>query len=110
MKIDLDIRAERFKPSERAIYDEAINKYCHKIEKNTEIGKDTVFYIIHGTCYRNETCSTEIYNECFGNDKRKSIFRIREVLSKLDGWCCSSSGRKNFSSCYGAQRNIYLRN
>ena len=110
MQIDLDTRSKKLKQSEKATYEETVRKYCHKIEKTTEIGKNTIFYVIHGTFYRNETCSSEIYNECFGNDKRKSIFRIREVLSKLEGWRRFSSSQKNFSSCYGDQRNIYLRN
>ncbi len=38
-------------------------------------------------CYeRKRICAAEIFNECFGNDNRKKMPRIVEILSKLDGW------------------------
>lgn len=110
MQLDLDTRAQKLKQREQTTYKETVDKYCHKIERPAEIGKSVSFYVIHGIFYRNETCATEIYNECFGNDRRKGIFRIREILSKLEGWHRSDTGKKNFAMCYGDQRNIYLRN
>ncbi len=110
MQLDLDTRAQKLKQRKQTTYKETVDKYCHKIERPTEIGKSVSFYVIHGIFYRNETCATEIYNECFGNDRRKDIFRIREILSKLEGWHRSDTGKKNFAMCYGDQRNIYLRN
>lgn len=110
MQLDLDTRAQKLKQREKTAYQETVDNYCHQIERPAEIGKSVSFYVIHGIFYRNETCATEIYNECFGNDRRKSIFRIREILSKLDGWHRSDTSKKNFAMCYGDQRNIYLRN
>ena len=110
MQLDLDTRAQKLKQREQTAYQETVDNYCHQIERPAEIGKAVSFYVIHGIFYRNETCATEIYNECFGNDRRKSIFRIREILSKLDGWHRSDTSKKNFAMCYGDQRNIYLRN
>ena len=97
------------KQQDKTTYQETVDKYCYKIEKPAEIGKSVSFYVIHGIFYRNETCATEIYNECFGNDRRKSIFRIREILSKPDEWQRYDTGKKNFAMCYGDQRIIYLR-
>ncbi|MBQ9487064.1 MAG: hypothetical protein IJU91_04580, partial [Selenomonadaceae bacterium] len=61
------------------------------------VGKDieivTYFY---GTCDRDSTCAAEIFNECFGNDKRKNTNRINEVLATLSGWKRVDKRSKNF--------------
>ena len=110
MQLELDTRAKKLKQREQITYNETVVKYCYKSERPAEFGKSVGFYVIHGISYHNETCATEIYSKCFGNDRRKSIFRIREILSKLESWHRSDTSQKNFTMCYGDQRNIYLRN
>ncbi|MBQ3434755.1 MAG: hypothetical protein IJG24_06910, partial [Selenomonadaceae bacterium] len=43
-------------------------------------------FILFGTEYRKHICAAEIFQECFGQDKRKSMTRINEILTTLDGW------------------------
>ena len=62
---------------------------------------------IYGTEERQHICAAEIYNECFGNDRRKTMHRISEVLAKLDGWQCVK--KKHRDNVYGEQINIYYR-
>lgn len=67
-------------------------------------------YYFYGSVDREETCAAEIFNECFGNDKRKSTLRINEVLANLEGWKREDKRSKNFSTVYGQQRFYYDRN
>lgn len=65
--------------------------------------------IFYGTMQRTETCAAEIFNECFGNDKRKSTHRINEVLSTLNGWQREEKRNKKFAGIYGDQKIQYWR-
>ena len=48
---------------------------------------ETTSYRFYGCELREHICAAEIFNECFGTgDKRKAMYRINEVLNKLDGW------------------------
>ena len=107
---DWQMRKKKLKPSEVAEFDAALAnpKFTRKIDKNTPYGSIT-FIVVYGSVSRTETCASEIFNECFGNDKRKSIFRINEVLSTLEGWGLSENRSKDFHDCYGDQRRIYYR-
>ena len=107
---DWQMRKKKLKPSEVAEFDAALAnpKFTRKIDKNTPYGSVT-FIVVYGSVHRTETCASEIFNECFGNDKRKSIFRINEVLSTLEGWRLSSKQAYNFQQCYGNQKRIYCR-
>lgn len=67
------------------------------------------FYRFYGTVERAATCASEIFNECFGNDKRKSMARINEILSMLEGWTLDGKQQRNFAGCYGNQKKIYSR-
>ena len=66
----------------------------------------TYFY---GSVARKETCAAEIFCECFDYDRRKSINRINEILSSLDGWQRVEKQHKNFAGIYGNQKNVYQR-
>ena len=107
---DWQMRKKKLKPNEVAEFDVALAnpKFTRKIEKNTPYGSVSCI-VVYGSVYRTETCASEIFNECFGNDKRKSIFRINEVLSTLEGWGLSENRSKDFHDCYGDQRRIYYR-
>ena len=91
---------------------ENINSSVAKIEpadvkKSNSPKESGLFYRLYGTVERESTCASEIFNECFGNDKRKSMARINEILSMLDGWSLDSKQQNNFAGCYGHQRKIY---
>lgn len=66
-------------------------------------------YTLYGNTTRNETCAAEIFNECFGNDKRKSTNRINEILSNLADWKRVDKHIRNFSAVYGQQNISYWR-
>ena len=61
----------------------------------------------YGTEYRQRICAAEIFNECFGTDRRKSMPRIYESLNRLAGWHLGAR-IKNYP-CYGDQKNVYYR-
>ncbi|MBO4779713.1 MAG: PriCT-2 domain-containing protein [Selenomonadaceae bacterium] len=61
-------------------------KHWLRIERKTIQGNDVEEYILYGSELRQHICAVEIYNECFGNDKRKSPTRINEILNRIDGW------------------------
>lgn len=66
-------------------------------------------YTLYGNTTRNETCAAEIFNECFGNDKRKNTNRINEILSSLADWKRVDKHIRNFSAVYGQQNISYWR-
>ena len=107
---DWQMRKKKLKPSEITEFDSALAnpKFTRKMEKHTPYGSVTCI-VVYGSVYRTETCAAEIFNECFGNDKRKTMFRINEVLSTLEGWELSENRSKDFHDCYGDQRRIYSR-
>ncbi len=109
-KEDLQVRRNKLKTDELVEFDNAIEnpEFTRTIEKATPYGS-VACISIYGSVYRTETCASEVFNECFGNDKRKSIFRITEVLSTLNGWFFSESRSKDFHDCYGDQRRTYCR-
>lgn len=76
---------------------------------NAPRNENGIFYRFYGTVERVATCASEIFNECFGNDKRKSMARINEILSMLEGWTLDSKRQKNFAGAYGDQKKIYSR-
>ena len=48
-------------------------------------GRPVDQYILYSSELREHICAVEIYNECFGNDRRKSPTRINEILNRIDG-------------------------
>ena len=62
----------------------------------------------YGCELRDSICATEIYNECFGNDRRKSMTRISEVLANNlpEEW--QRDKRRRLKE-YGDQKNIFVR-
>ena len=107
---DWQMRKKKLKPNEIAEFDAALanKKFTRKMNRHTPYGS-VACVVIYGSVYRTETCAAEIFNECFGNDKRKTMFRINEVLSTLEGWILSENRSKDFHDCYGDQRRIYSR-
>ena len=62
---------------------------------------------IYGSEYREHICAAEINTECFGNDKRKSMQRIHEILPTLDDWELGKRIRN--CNAYGDQKKAYYR-
>jgi len=79
--------------------------------RNNEIkrGDDIITeYIAYGSEYRQHICAAEINNECFGSDKRKSMYRISEILNQLEGWHLEKR-LQSADSVYFDQRKPYYR-
>lgn len=65
-------------------------------------------FILFGVEYRQHICAAEILNEAFApNDKRKSMFRIHEILATLQGWEIGRSTPRD--PAYGNQRKVFYR-
>lgn len=62
----------------------------------------------YGQEFRQHICAAEIYSECFGIDKRKSMTRISEVLSTLENWEVGNR-LQNVDPRYTDQRKPYYR-
>lgn len=75
---------------------------------NVGIRKDNDATYFYGTEYRNHICAAEIHNECFGNDPRKRMNRINEILSTLEGWTLGERLRKADPE-YPDQKKPYYR-
>lgn len=66
-------------------------------------------FILFGVEYREHICAAEILNEAFPpNDKRKSMFRIHEILATLADW--ELGKRTPRDPGYGNQRKVFYRN
>lgn len=65
-------------------------------------------YILFGNEYRQHICAAEIFTECFGSDKRKSMSRINEILSQLEGWTLGERPIRDDPN-YPNQRKPYFR-
>ena len=63
----------------------------------------------YGSEYRQHICAAEIFNECFGSDKRKAMYRIGEILATLEGWHEGARLQK-VDSVYRDQKKVYYRN
>ena len=61
------------------------NSQRHDVVSFTDVSNRT-FYKFFGSERRQHICAAEIFDECFGNDNRKRMPRIQEVLSRLEGW------------------------
>lgn len=106
-KAEWHMRGLRLRGVEKFAYLEALKCSKENIHTRQSSIKDKNFITVYGSCYRKETCAVEIYNECFGSDKRRSIYRIAEALSQLTGW--RRVGRvRNFNG-YNDQKNVYRR-
>ena len=86
----------------------AQNKHWLRIERKTIQGNDVDEYILYGSELREHICAVEIYNECFGNDKRKSPTRINEILNRIDGWHLGGDISKA-DPAYLRQRKVFYR-
>ena len=84
------------------------NKHWLRIEHKTIQGNDVDEYILYGSELREHICAVEIYNECFGNDKRKSPTRINEILHRIDGWHLGARIQKADPS-YLDQKKVFYR-
>ena len=69
---------------------------------------DRWWYAFYGTELREHICAAEVFTECFGNDKRKRMTRIHEILSMLDGWTRGARLR-NSDPAYGDQKKVFYR-
>ena len=84
------------------------NKHWLRIEHKTIQGNDVDEYILYGSELREHICAVEIYNECFGNDKRKSPTRINEILNRIDDWNLGADISKT-DPAYLRQRKVFYR-
>ncbi len=92
-------------------FDDALNnaKEIHdKKTPDTATKSNIVAMRWYGTRYREYICAAEIYNECFGIDRRKSMSRINEVLDKLDGWT-QGARLRNVDPQYSDMKKAYYR-
>ena len=69
--------------------------------------RDSIYRRFFGSRYRDHICAAEVFNEAFGNDRRKSMTRISEVLKNLDGW--AQGKRIGHEPAYGNQMTVYYR-
>lgn len=115
--IELDnTETEEILKDQPHVIEEEILKTATPLTFTTAEGKTfTRAYRFRGVRYRYETCAAEIFNECFGNDNRKKIRRINEILPTLECWQLLTkpdgrgTQRKDFADCYGNQKRIYSR-
>jgi len=84
------------------------NKHWIRIEHKTIQGNSVDEYILYGSELREHICAVEIYNECFGNDKRKSPTRINEILNRIDGWNLGLDIARD-DPAYLRQRKVFYR-
>ena len=86
----------------------AQNKHWLRIEHKTIQGNNVDEYTLYGSELREHICAVEIYNECFGNDKRKSPTRINEILNRIDGWSLGLDIARD-DPAYLRQRKVFYR-
>lgn len=78
-------------------------RYCHNERLNAEI------FTIYGSELRTHIFTAEIFNEYFGNDRRKTPQKISEILQTLEGWHKGERLPKFKERVYGDQRNVFYR-
>ena len=76
--------------------------------KSTQGGETVPVYHIYGSEQRKHICAVEIFNECFGNDKRKTPTRINEILNRIDGWSLGANIARD-DPAYLRQRKVFYR-
>ena len=86
----------------------AQNKHWLRIEHKIIQGNNVDEYILYGSVLRQHICAVEIYNECFGNDRRKSPTRINEILNRIDGWHLGARLQKA-DPAYLDQKKVFYR-
>ena len=88
---------------------DAGKKFVRKkdITRGSDVVAQEVY--IYGSEYREHVCAAEIFNECFGSDKRKQMYRINEILSSLEGWHLGARLQKA-DSVYPDQKKPFYRN
>lgn len=94
---------------------DAIHAIFNGTDKTANIRKNTIRrgmdeiteYVIYGSEYREHICAAEIFNECFGNDKRKSMIRMHEIMSLFDNWNLGKTLPRD--PAYGNQRKVFYR-
>ena len=84
-------------------------KFWLRIEQIKFQGRDVKEYTLYGSELRQHICAVEIYNECFGNDRRKSPTRINEILNRIDGWSLGARIQKD-DPAYLDQKKVFYRN
>ena len=68
------------------------------------------YITFYGSELREHICAAEIFNEAIANgDKRKQMYRISEILSRLDGWHLGERLQKADPE-YPEQKKPYFRN
>lgn len=106
-------KSGKITPQKQAEFD-AAKVECESVRrvlKTTSDGQMPLFLTFYGREQRNHICAAEIYHECFANgDKRKQMYRIQEILSKLDGWQLGDRNElRRVDPEYPEQRKPYFR-
>ena len=86
----------------------AQNKHWLRIDTLQMQGRTVDQYILYGSELREHICAVEIYNECFGNDKRKTPTRINEILNRIEGWSLGADIARD-DPAYLRQRKVFYR-
>lgn len=104
-------KSGKITPEKQRAFDKA-KELCasvRRVYKSTSDGGMPLFLTFYGREQRQHICAAEIYHECFANgDKRKQMYRIQEILSKLDGWQLGDRLQKADPE-YPEQRKPYFR-
>ena len=106
-------KSGKITPEKQEAFDKA-KEVCasvRRVLKTTSDGQMPLFLTFYGREQRNHICAAEIYHECFANgDKRKQMYRIQEILSKLDGWQLGDRNElRRVDPEYPEQRKPYFR-
>lgn len=111
LEVRFENSAKRISPAQREAYYAATassNKSVLRVEgRDKQTGEATTNLVLLGSVYRERICAAEIFNEAFGNDKRKSMPRISEILARLEGWTLGK--RIDRDNAYGCQKKVYWR-
>ena len=86
---------------------EGNNPFTRK-ETITRAGKAIDIWHIYGAEQRMHICAAEVYNEYFNSDRRATIYKINELLPKLDGWTLGQRFQKK-DKVYTDQKKVYCR-
>ena len=76
--------------------------------KSFTTGDNRTFYKFFGSEFREHICASEVFNECWNTDKRKSMIAIHETLAKLEGWH-EGERLRNRDPHYPDQKKVYYR-
>ena len=106
---DWEMRRRTLPYYEKNEIDDALRETTYTKWMTPQDSSKPITVTVYGKRRRNEVCAVEIYHEFFsGGDKRKQIYRINEVLSKIPNWKKVQVQHRDFNG-YGNQKRYYCR-